>query len=155
MSRNVQKITHLLKKASEGNYLQSSPQSGSVLIRNTKNKQWGYLFISPSLLNNRRTDLLPNLSQWALPDIKPHISIFSRDEVIKIPKEYEMPKKLDFTLTGITKTIKPKDWINVDSCIFEIIECPEIIKIRKELGFTPFMYFDHEFHITLGIQKTK
>lgn len=156
MSRKIQRISHLLKVANEGNYLLNSPQTGIVHLRRNKNKEWGYIYVDSKLFNQRRSDLLGDeCLEWCLPDIQPHISIFTKEEVKLIPENFEIPNKLDFILTGNVKVIEPKEWQGIAECIFEIVICKDIIDIRKKLNFPAYMYDSHEFHITLGVKKNK
>ncbi len=154
MSKKTQRISHLLKVANEGNYLLNSTHSGLVYLNRTKTKAWGYIYVNKELFVQRRQDILKeSIVDWKVPDILPHISIFSKDEINLIPNDFKMPSRIDFTLTGEVKKIKPSDWKGVSECIFEVVSCPDIIKIRKSLGLTEFMFKTHEFHITLGIKK--
>lgn len=154
MFKKVERISHLLKTANEGNYLLNSVHSGVVAVNRSKNKEWGYIYCNKDLFTQRRIDALgESILKWKVPDITPHISIFSKDEVKAIPSTFKMPKNLDFKLTGIIKRIKPKDWIGISECVFEVVLCEEVIEIRKKLGFPAYLFNDHEFHITLGIKR--
>lgn len=154
MSNKTQRISHLLKVASEGNYLLNTTHSGLVHLHRTKGQEWGYIYINKELFTQRRQDLLrDSINNWKIPDILPHISIFTKEEIKLIPADFKMPTRLDFTLTSEVKNIKPSDWKGVSECIFEVVSCPEILKIRKKLGLSEFMFKTHEFHITLGIKK--
>ncbi len=156
MANKTHRIMHLLKVANEGDYLQKTPQKGIVHLHRNKNKEWGYIYVNKELFTQRRADMLgESIGEWKLPDILPHISIFTKDEIKRIPEGFEIPKEMESILTGEVKKIKPKDWIGVSECIFETVICKEIIKIRKSLKFTPFMFENHEYHITLGIKKEK
>jgi hypothetical protein len=156
LSKKTQRISHLLKLANEGNYLLNSPQSGVVHLRRNKNKEWGYIYVDKEVFNQRRTDLLgDSISEWKVPEILPHISIFNKEEIKEIPEDFEVPDRIDFILTGEIKKIKPKDWLGVSDCVFEVVLCKTIRDIRKKLGFTEYMYDNHEFHITLGYKKEK
>ncbi len=154
MSKKVQRISHLLKVANEGDYLLNTTHSGVVHIHRQKNKEWGYVYVNKELFMQRRSDLLgEDVSNWKLPDILPHISIFNKEEVKKIPSDFKIPDKIEFTLTGKIKKIKPKDWKGVSQCVFEVVLCEKVIDLRKSLGFPAYLFNDHEFHITLGIIK--
>lgn len=153
-NKKTQRISHLLKIANEGNYLLNSTHSGLVYLHRTLSKEWGYIYVSKELFTQRRQDLLADsISSWTVPDILPHISIFTKEEIKLIPIDFKIPSRIDFTLTGKVKKIKPNDWKGVSECVFEVVSCPEVNKIRKNLGLTEFMFKDHEFHITLGIKK--
>lgn len=154
MSKKAQRISHLLKVANEGDYLLNTTHTGVVHIHRNKNKEWGYIYVNKELFMQRRADLLgEDAAKWKLPDVLPHISIFTKEEVKKIPDNVKIPDKIKFTLTGKIKKIKPKDWKGVAQCVFEVVTCDEILDLRKSLGFPPYMFNDHEFHITLGIIK--
>lgn len=154
MSKKVQRISHLLKVATEGNYLLNSTHSGVLHVHRIKNKQWGYIYVNRDLFMQRRADALrDSILDWKMPDILPHISIFDKEEVKLIPNDFNLPDELEYTLTGKIKVIKPKDWLGVSECVFEIVLCKEIIEIRKKLGFSAYLFNDHEFHVTLGIKK--
>jgi hypothetical protein len=154
MSKKVQRISHLLKVANEGNYLLNSTHTGVLHVHRNKNKEWGYVYVNKELFMQRRADALGEaISDWKVPDILPHISIFTKEEVKLIPGDFKIPSKIEYTLTGDIKIIKPKDWVGVSDCVFEVVLCKEIIEIRKKLGFPAYMFNDHEFHITLGIKK--
>lgn len=154
LSKKAQRISHLLKVANEGDYLLNTTHSGVVHIHRKKNKEWGYIYVNKELFMQRRVDLLgEEEAKWKMPDILPHVSIFTREEVLRIPGDFEIPDKIEFTLTGKIKKIKPKDWKGVSDCVFEVVECSEIMNLRKTLGFPTYMFNDHEFHITLGIKK--
>lgn len=154
MSKKVERISHLLKKANEGNYLLNSTHSGVVHIHRNKNKEWGYIYVNKELFMQRRSDALEeSILEWKVPDILPHISIFSKEEVKSIPENFKIPTQIEYTLTGKIKVIKPKDWHGVSECVFEIVLCKDIIEIRKKLGLPSYLFNDHEFHITLGIKR--
>lgn len=154
MSKKVERISHLLKIANEGNYLLNSVHSGITNISRIKNKEWGYIYVNKDLFTQRRADALgESISEWKKPDILPHVSIFTKDEVKLIPNDFKMPKTMSFTLSGDIKRIKPKDWIGVSECVFEIVTCEEVMSIRKKLGFSAYMFDNHEFHVTLGIKR--
>lgn len=156
MSKKVERISHLLKKANEGNYLFNSTHSGVVHIHKNKNKEWGYIYVNKELFMQRRLDVLrDSISNWKLPDILPHVSIFSKEEVKLIPSDFKIPNKIEYTLTGKIKIIKPKDWLGVSECVFEVVLCEEIIEIRKKLGFPSYLFNDHEYHVTLGIKRNQ
>jgi hypothetical protein len=153
-NKKTQRISHLLKVANEGNYLLNTTHSGLVHVHRNKGKEWGYIYINKELFTQRRQDILQDsISSWKVPDILPHISIFSKEEVKLIPVDFKIPSRLDFTLTGEVKNIKPTDWKGVSECIFEVVSCKEIIEIRKKLGFPAYLFNDHEFHVTLGIKR--
>jgi len=156
MSKKTQRISHLLKIANEGDYLLNQTHIGVLNVRRNRNREWGYIYVKNEVFNQRRIDLLgDSISEWKTPEITPHISIFTKDEVKEIPGDFKMPETMEFVLTGKVKKIKPKDWIGVSECVFEVVECPGIIEIRKLLNFSPFMFKNHEFHITLGYKKEK
>jgi hypothetical protein len=93
-----------------------------------------------------------SIDEWLLPDIKPHISILTAEEVAQLPKNYSFPPTMEFILTGEIKVIVPETWKGVTQCIFEIVECVEVRRLRMSLGFSAYLYNDHEYHLTLGIK---
>lgn len=126
---------------------------GKLKIQTKRNKEWGYILVERNVWFERRNSLLEKDHFWLNPGYDPHISIFTREEIQKIPKDFEFDiEEVDFCLTGQTKIVNPQTWKDVYSCIFEIVECPWAEKIRKDLGFTPLMRENHEFHVTLGIK---
>lgn len=132
------------------------PKNGLLKIHRTFNKEWGYVFIDKDLWQERR-NLLIKESDWNEPPGEPHISVFNKEEVRKIPLSFThgYVNEVSFVLTGEIKVVQPKDWKNVSECIFEVVEFPEMEEIRRKLGFPSFMFDDHEFHLTLGVKWIK
>jgi hypothetical protein len=152
MSLKSKRIEHLLHKASNPDDI-LDPQIGKVSIRKKKGSEWGNILVSPDLFSKRRSEALgDSIDEWLLPDIKPHISILTAEEVAQLPKNYSFPPTMEFILTGEIKVIVPETWKGVTQCIFEIVECVEVRRLRMSLGFSAYLYNDHEYHLTLGIK---
>lgn len=127
---------------------------GEIYLIRKKNKEWGYILFDRNIWCERKELFLREEDYWEKPPYQPHISLFTKEEVQKIPDDYEFSKSIEFILTGETKIVNPQTWKDVYSCIFEIVECEEAEKIRQELGFSKFLRENHEFHMTLGIKKS-
>lgn len=129
--------------------------TGKLVIKRTRDKEWGMIEVDKKLWKQRRDKLILLPSNWDIPQYDPHISVFSREEVRQIPKDYEDGKEISFTLCDNLRVLDPQSWDAVYECAFEPVICLEMQKIRMELGFTPYMNNNHEFHLTLGIKYTK
>jgi hypothetical protein len=127
---------------------------GEIQIIRKKGKEWGYILFDRSIWSERKELFLKAEDFWEKPPYDPHISFFTKEEVAKIPKDYEFKENIEFILTGEIRMVNPQTWKDVYSCVFEIVECEEAEKIRKDLGFPKFLRDNHEFHITLGIKKS-
>src|SRR5690606_10630437 len=114
------------------------------------------LMVSNSLRKERADTHLIVPSFWNTPPYAAHISAFTKEESVKIPHNFEYTgKEFTFKLSDTLRVINPEGWDEVYECAIEPVECYELQKLRMSLGFTPLMFNNHEFHLTLGIKYLK
>lgn len=112
--------------------------------------------VDKKLWKQRRDKFILLPGNWDIPTHDPHISAFTREEVRRIPKDFEFDgKDIEFTLQDNFRVLDPASWDEVYECGFEPVICYELQKLRMSLGFTPYMNGNHEFHLTLGIKYLK
>lgn len=81
-----------------------------------------------------------------------HISVFDDKEISKNKLEIkEIGREFNFSL-GELKSTKPEGWDEVDRVYFLNVYSPELEKLREKYGL-PKLIKDHEFHITIAIEK--
>jgi hypothetical protein len=151
----MDKIKNTIKEVFSGERNKLT-HTGKLVIKRTKGKEWGMIEVDKKLWKKRRDKLILLPANWDIPPYDPHISVFSREEVRKIPENFPFEgKEITFTLRDNLRVLDPQSWNEVYECAFEIVDCFEIQKIRMDLGFTPYMNNNHEFHLTLGIKYKK
>lgn len=129
---------------------------GKLIIKRTPGKEWGMIEVDKKVWKQRRDKFILLPQNWDIPPYDPHISVFTRDEVKLIPKDFDLENtEIEFTLQDAARVLDPASWDEVYECSFEPVLCYQMQKIRMSLGFTPYMNNNHEFHLTLGIKYTK
>lgn len=129
---------------------------GKLKIIRTKDKEWGQIEVDTKVWESRRQKHLVVPELWSKPSYPPHISVFTAEEVKKLPKDFEWEdKEIQFKLSDSVRILNPEGWDEVYECAFEPVTCDRIAQIRTQLGFTPLMYARHEFHLTLAIRYEK
>ena len=132
--------------------------TGKLLIVREQGKEWGKIEVDNKLLRQRADHHLVVTSLWSKPPYDAHISAFSRDEVLKLPKSFDKEyngREFEFKLSDSVRIVDPDGWDEVYECAFEPVECRLLQQLRMQLGLTPLMYGKHELHLTLGIRYEK
>ena len=85
-----------------------------------------------------------------------HISVIKNDEGKKKKKKgvkvQELNKEFPFTLKGF-ESVKPDGWEGVKKVYFITVESPELEKLRKKYKLTGKIEKNHNFHITIAVEK--
>lgn len=86
-------------------------------------------------------------------DIGAHISVIKQKEVEENHIRFkDVGKKISYKMLGVQKVEDPDGWEEMEAVWLIPVYAPELEKIRKSYGLSPKIK-DHEFHITLGVQK--
>lgn len=93
-------------------------------------------------------------------DVGAHITVMKKDETKSLaPSDdlefltlEEVGEEFEFFIEGL-QSVKPDGWEGIKKVYFLNVSSPELEKLRKKYDLTPKIK-DHDFHITVGIEKT-
>lgn len=132
--------------------------TGKLTFQLKKGKEWASVSVDKPTWKKRAEHHLIVPDLWTAPDYAPHISAFTKKEVQSMTSdkiEELNGSDITFKFADSARIVDPDGWDEVYELAFEPVECFELEKIRMGLGFTPKMYFKHEFHMTLGLKLLK
>lgn len=146
-------VTSRIKTASDAQvFLEYVPMMGTLVIDRASGDEWGKLVIPNEIRQNIFNALCLSDKNFVLPSYEAHVSVFSKDETVSLPKLIDQEGKDFIFFIDDVRTCCPENWDEVDSLFMVKVISPELENLRKHFGFTPKMYGEHDFHITIGIK---
>jgi hypothetical protein len=88
------------------------------------------------------------------PRYRPHISVFTDEEVKKIGELKEAGQEFEFTIVDIV-SVEPQGWKEMDRAYFIRCRSPQLEELRRKYGLSSLPFGDHPFHITIAVIPKK
>jgi len=129
------------------------PMTGTLNCR--KDKAYASLEVSQDLVDSSFEALKKEFKDIEKSPNNAHISVIDKTDGIKGDWPIKEDGKTFTFYMGELHSCEPDDWEGVKKVWFINCKSKELEKLREKHGLTPLLHKDHNFHISVAIQKTK